>query len=38
VEADHADAFRIMLQQHSLKEEGILYPRPTACCAASTAS
>ena len=23
---DHADAFRIVLQQHSLKEEGILYP------------
>lgn len=24
--ADHADTFRIMLQQHSLKEDGILYP------------
>ena len=24
--SDHADTFRIMLQQHSLKEDGILYP------------
>lgn len=24
--ADHADTFRIMLWQHSLKEDGILYP------------
>lgn len=24
--ADHADTFRIMLQQHSLKEDGMLYP------------
>lgn len=24
--SDHADTFRILLQQHSLKEDGILYP------------